>query len=160
YAEYVRWPLENCHVLDEQKLLRALGYRLEDLMFIAPMLVAYGGVGPDCIDLKPGERGVGGAATGGFGGAGAALGPGRGAGRVICMGRNAGVLDKLKAAAARPERVSCVPLTGDWEADLKSLQGLGGKIDVFFDISPPAAQDSGHLKAGIMALRRGGRVCL
>jgi len=164
YAEFVRWPLENCHILDEQKLFGrvtkgGLGYKMEDLMFIPTMLVSYGGLGPNGIDIKPGETIVVAPATGSFGSAAVHLCLELGAGRVICMGRNTGVLEKLKTASGKPERVSCVPLTGDWEADFKSLESLGGKIDVFFDISPRAAQDSGHFKAAIMALSYGGRVC-
>ncbi|OAP58192.1 hypothetical protein AYL99_07282 [Fonsecaea erecta] len=162
YAEYVRWPLENCFVLDEQKLVTKLGYRREDLMFIPKMMVAYGGLGPLCTDLKPGETVVVSPATGGFGSAAVHLCLELGAGRVICMGRNQDILAQLKNATA-PEkraRVETIPLTGDWETDLKALKGLGGVIDVFFDISPPAAADSQHLKAGVHALRHGGRMCL
>ncbi|OAL25629.1 hypothetical protein AYO20_10404 [Fonsecaea nubica] len=162
YAEYVRWPLENCFALDEDKLLQKLGYQLGNLMFIPKMLVAYGGLGPLCVDLKPGETVVVSPATGGFGSAAAHLCLELGAGRVICMGRNEEILADLKSAVA-PEkraRVETVPLTGDWEVDLKALQALGGVVDVFFDISPPAAADSRHLKAGVFALRHGGRMCL
>ncbi|EXJ72922.1 uncharacterized protein A1O5_04071 [Cladophialophora psammophila CBS 110553] len=162
YAEYVRWPLENCFVLDEDRLFAKLGYQLGDLMYIPKMLVAYGGLGPLCIDLKPGETVVVTPATGGFGSAAAHLCLELGAGRVICMGRNQEILAQLKRAVApeKRDRVECIPLTGDWEADLKALKSLGGLIDVFFDISPPAAADSRHLKAGIFALRNGGRMCL
>ncbi|OQV02735.1 Alcohol dehydrogenase GroES-like domain-containing protein [Cladophialophora immunda] len=162
YAEYVRWPLENCFVLDEDRLLTRLGYRLGDLMFIPKMLVAYGGLGPLCVDLKPGETVVVSPATGGFGSAAVHLCLELGAGRVICMGRNQEILADLKTAIA-PEkrgRIETVPLTGDWEEDSQALKGLGGVIDVFFDISPPAAAESRHLKAGVIALRNGGRMCL
>ncbi|KIX02104.1 uncharacterized protein Z518_08043 [Rhinocladiella mackenziei CBS 650.93] len=159
YAEYVRWPLENCFRLDEKKLF-AMGYTVEDLMYIPRMLVAYGGFSPLCIDLKPGETVVIGAATGGFGSAAVHLALEMGAGRVIALGRNTEILEKVKNAAAQKDRVFTVPLTGDWEVDYKALKDVGGTIDIFFDISPGAAQGSGHIKAGIMALRHGGRCCL
>ena len=41
YAEYVRWPLENCFVLDEDRLVNKLGYELGDLMHIPKILVSY-----------------------------------------------------------------------------------------------------------------------
>jgi threonine dehydrogenase-like Zn-dependent dehydrogenase len=80
------------------------------------------------------------------------------------MGRNTAVLEEVKTGepADKRGRVVCVPLTGDVEGDLKGIAGAAGAhgVDVFFDMSPPAAEDSGHLKAGIMALRNGGRVGL
>lgn len=165
YAEFVRWPLENCFKLDEDKLLGpdGLGYTLEDLMFIPRLMVPYGGLSPGCIDLKPGETVVVSPATGGFGSAAVHLCLELGAGKVICMGRNKDVLERLKdGAGGKGTRVECVSLTGDWEGDLKGIETAAGSspVDVFFDISPPAAGDSGHFKAGIMALRNGGRVCL
>ncbi|KAL9113669.1 MAG: hypothetical protein Q9227_002114 [Pyrenula ochraceoflavens] len=165
YAEFVRWPLENCHVLDEGRLLGeveegGLGYKMEDLMFVSTLMVPYGGLGPGGVDVKPGETVVVAPATGSFGSAAVHVCLELGAGRVVCMGRNREVLERLKMASGRPERVSCVPLTGDWEEDFKSLRSVSRKIDVFFDISPPAAKGSGHLKAAIMALRHGGRACL
>lgn len=161
YAEYVKWPLENCFVLDEERLLGKLGYELGDLLHIAKMQVPYGGLGPLCIDLKPGETVVVCPATGGFGSAAAHLCLELGAGRVICMGRNEAILEELKSAAT-PEkraRIETVQLSGSWEEDLKALKSLGGNIDVFFDISPPA-QGKEQLKAGMLALRHGGRMCL
>ncbi|KAJ9608152.1 hypothetical protein H2200_007140 [Cladophialophora chaetospira] len=161
YAEYVRWPLENCFVLDEDKLFGKLGYHLGDLMHIPKMMVAYGGLGPLCIDLKPGETVVVTPATGGFGSAAAHLCLELGAGRVICMGRNQAILEELKSAAT-PEkraRIETVPLSGSCEEDLKALKSLGGNIDVFFDISPPA-QGKEQLRTGVLALRHGGRMCL
>jgi threonine dehydrogenase-like Zn-dependent dehydrogenase len=161
YAEYVRWPLENCYVLDEDRLFNKLGYQLGDLMFIPKMLVSYGGLGPLCIDLKPGETVVVCPATGGFGSAAAHLCLELGAGRVICMGRNIRALEELKSAATveKRARIETVPLSGSWEEDVKALKNIGGNIDVFFDISPPAAGKD-HLKAGMLALRHGGRMCL
>ena len=163
YAEYVRWPLENCYALDEDKLFNKLGYQLGDLMHISKMMVAYGGLGPLCIDLKPGETVVVCPATGGFGSAAAHLCLELGAGRVICMGRNQEVLQGLKKCTAveKRSRIECIPFTGELEADLKALKSVGGVIDVFFDISPPAAgAGSKHLAAAVMALRHGGRMCL
>lgn len=161
YAEYVRWPLENCHRVDELKLFDKLGYSMEDLMFIPKMMVPYGGLGPGGIDIKPGETVVVAPATGSFGSAAVHVALSLGAGRVIAMGRNMATLDKVKiAAGAKGSRVECVRLSGEWEEDLKRLENLGGSIDVFFDTSPPAAASSGHIKAGIMALKKGGRCVL
>ncbi|KAI1611425.1 GroES-like protein [Exophiala viscosa] len=162
FAEYVRWPLENCHVVDETKT-KALGYRIEDLMYISKMLVSYGGLGPGCVDVRPGETVIVSPATGGFGSAAVHVALELGAGRVIAMGRNGEVLRQVKEAEGeKGKRIECVGLTGVWEEDLQALKGVtgGAGVDVFFDVSPPAASGSGHLKAGVMALKKSGRVCL
>lgn len=161
YAEYVRFPLENVYALDEDKLFNKLGYQLSDLMFLTSMMIPYGGLGPLCIDLKQGETVVVAPATGPFGSAAVHLCLELGAGRVICMGRNQDVLAELKKCAApeKRSRVETLPLSGDWEKDLQALKSLGGNIDVYFDISPPEAGKA-HLKAGALALKRNGRMCL
>jgi threonine dehydrogenase-like Zn-dependent dehydrogenase len=74
--------------------------------------------------------------------------------RVIAVGRNPETLKKL---AASHERIESVQITGDVQADLKSLQAFG-PIDAFFDISPPEAANSTHFRSCILALRHSGRV--
>lgn len=169
YAEYVRFPLENCYRLDERKLLGpleqgGLGYLMEDLLYINRMLVPYGGMGPLCINVKPGETVVVAPATGSFGAAAVHVALELGAGKVIAMGRNTAVLERVKALEPddKKSRVVTVPLTGVLEKDLKALTEAknGGEIDAVFDISPPMAKDSAHIKAGVLSLRHGGRLCL
>ena len=158
FAEYAKVPLENCHVLSEKRLLGrvedgGLGYKIEDLAFVSSLLVPYGGLRD--IDLKAGETVIVAPATGTFGGAAVLVALAMGA-RVIAMGRN---LEALKAVAISSDRVKIVPITGDVQADAAALQGFG-PVDAFFDISPPAAAKSTHLKSGILALRHSGRVSL
>lgn len=167
YAEYVRMPLENCFKLDEKKLLDGdggLGYKIEDLMLIGRMLVPYGGLAPDSINIKPGETVIVAPATGAFGSAAVHICLELGAAKVICMGRNGEILAKIKSGAGdKSARVETIPLTGDCETDLKAITAAAGDnnpIDVFFDISPTAAGNSGHIKAGVLSLRSGGRVML
>ncbi|KAK5053135.1 hypothetical protein LTR84_002109 [Exophiala bonariae] len=169
YAEYVRFPLENCYRLDERRLLGSvdqggLGYTVEDLLYISRLLVPYGGMGPLCIDVKPGETVVVAPATGSFGAAAVHVALELGAGKVIAMGRNTTVLERVKALETedKKERIVTVPLSGVLEKDLKTLEEAknGGDIDVFFDISPPMAKDSAHIKAGVLSLCHGGRLCL
>jgi NADPH-dependent curcumin reductase CurA len=71
YAEYAKVPLENCHPLDEERLLGkiengGLGYELEDVATVMGPLVPYGGLVD--IRLQPGETIVIAPATGLFGG--------------------------------------------------------------------------------------------
>ncbi|MCJ1241214.1 hypothetical protein MMC14_009218 [Varicellaria rhodocarpa] len=158
HAEYAKVPLENCNVLDEKRLLGrigggGLGYSVEDLAYISAMLVPYGGLND--IGVKPGETIIVAPATGSFGGAAVLVALAMGA-RVIAMGRNVETLNKV---AAMSELIEAVPITGNIEADTAALKQFG-TVDAFFDISPPAAAQSTHIKSGILALRHSGRVSL
>ena len=161
FAEYAKVPLENCNVLDEKRLLGpvadgGLGYRVEELGYISTLLVPYGGL--KSIDLKVGETIIVTPATGAFGGAAVLTAVAMGA-RVIAMGRNRAALERLKRTAAFGERIETVPITGDMQADTIALKKFGA-IDAFFDISPPAAAGSTHMKSCILALTHGARVSL
>ena len=160
YAEYVRVPLENVFPVDEKRLMGkvedgGLGYEMDDLMPLFNMLVPYGGLRD--VGLSPGETVIIAPATGGFGGAAVKVALAMGAGKVIVMGRNKEQLAKLVKEGKG--RVVSVKMTGDGEEELEELR-KHGDADVFFDISPPAGQDSSHFKAGILALRPKGRVSL
>ena len=160
-AEYAKVPMENCIRLDEKRLLGSpseggLGYSIDDLASFLYPLIAYGGLID--IDLKPGETVIVSPATGGFGGSAVQVALAMGAGTVIAMGRNEEALKRVQSLD--PTRIKTVKLLGDnWEKELEALQQFG-PIDAFFDISPPEASKSSHIKAGIMSLRRCGRVSL
>jgi threonine dehydrogenase-like Zn-dependent dehydrogenase len=113
-------------------------------------MVSYGGLAD--ISLGPRETIVIAPATGSFSGAAVKVALAMGA-RVLAMGRNRGALEKI---AATHQRIEAVPITGDLQADLKSLQSFG-TIDAYFDISPVEAANSTHFKSCILALRHGGR---
>jgi threonine dehydrogenase-like Zn-dependent dehydrogenase len=158
YAEYARVPLENCYVLDEARLLGSpreggLGYKIEYLSYFSLMMVSFGGLAD--IDIKSGETIVIAPATGAFGGAAVVIALAMGA-RVIAMGRNKEKLDNLTTFS---DRVRAVQIANDVETDLAALRKFG-RIDAFFDISPPEAENSTHIKSCILALREGGRVSL
>lgn len=153
YAEYAKVPLETCEVLDEGKLCGRMGYEIADLAYISALLVPYGGLRD--IDLKAGETVIVSPATGAFGGAAVLVALAMGA-RVIAMGRNVETLKKIKKKC---ERVEIVPITGDVLKDSEALKSFGA-VDAFFDISPPEAGKSTHIKSGILALKHSGRVSL
>jgi threonine dehydrogenase-like Zn-dependent dehydrogenase len=158
YAEYAKLPLENLQLLDEKRFLGSqkeggLEYSIEDLVYLTRLVVPYGGLRD--IDVKPGETIIIAPATGSFGGAAVRMALAMGA-RVIGMGRNK---DALARIAASNQRTEIVPMTGDMQADLDALQAFG-TIDAYFDISPPQAAKSTHVKSCILALRQGGRVSL
>ena len=158
YAEYAKIPLENCALLDEKRLLGAkeeggLGYKLEDLADLSRLAVPYGGLSD--IGLKAGETVIVAPATGPFGSAAVKVALAMGA-RVIALGRNVEVLKRLVESS---ERVAMVQITGDGQADTEALKKFG-PVDAYFDISPPAAATSTHLKSSILALKHSGRVSL
>ena len=147
-------------MLDEKRLLSplpegGLGYEVEELAYVSGLLVPFGGLKD--IGLQAGETVIVSPATGGFGGAAVLVALAMGA-RVIAMGRDRAKLEKLREKVGGG-RVEVVPMTGDVEADAKSLK-TWGEVDAFFDISPPEAAKSTHMKSGILALRKGGRVSL
>ncbi len=70
--------------------------------------------------------------------------------RVIAMGRNVEALERIKK---RSGMIETVTITGDVPIDLEALKSIGA-VDAFFDISPPEAANSTHIKSGILALKR------
>ncbi|RFU81832.1 alcohol dehydrogenase [Trichoderma arundinaceum] len=158
YAEYAKIPVENCYALNEARLLGdpasgGLGYSIDDLSYIHRMLVPFGGFRD--VDVKVGETVLIGPATGPYGTAAVNLALALGA-NVVAMGRNAQVLEKL---AATSDKIKTVQITGNAEKDTASIR-KHGPIDVFFDISPPMAASSTHIKSGILSLAHSGRVSL
>lgn len=53
FAEYAKVPLDNCIPIDEVRLCGGLGYSLQNLMYMAYLLVPYGGLRD--IKLEPGD---------------------------------------------------------------------------------------------------------
>ena len=159
FAEYTKFPLENCIPLNENILCKHLGYTIEDLMYIGHLLVPFGGIRD--IKLELGETIVVSPATGGYGGAGVQVAIAMGA-RVIAMGRNKQELARLKGHISNGSpraSIETVEITGDEAADLAKVQSFG-KIDAVLDLTPPQASKSTHLRAATSALRRNGRASL
>lgn len=156
YAEYAKIPLENCLPLDEERLVRGLGYTIEDLTHLIPPMVPYGGLRD--VGLLAGETVVVAPATGKYGGAAVQVALALGA-RVVAMGRKETSLAKL--AKLGGARVSTVRITGDVDADAAAIkEKAGGLVDVWMDLSPPEASGSSHFKSCIQALKFGGRISL
>ncbi|KAI8717957.1 ADH-zinc-N domain-containing protein [Fusarium sp. LHS14.1] len=161
-AEYAKLPLENCHPLDEKRLLGdvkdgGLGYTLDDLTHFFSMLIPFGGLAD--VDVKAGDTAIIAPATGRYGSAAVHVALAMGA-RVIAIGRNATVLSQL--SSIHPTRLRTVQITGDAEKDTKALSeaaGPGG-VDVFWDMSPPGAGKSTHFTSSLNALKEGARVSL
>lgn len=159
FAEFAKFPLENCVPLDEVRLCQSLGYSIQDLVYMSYLLVPFGGLRD--IGVEPGETVVVCPATGGFGGAGVKVAVAMGA-RVIAMGRNEQELARLKAHVIKGTpgaNIETVKITGDEEKDTAALQAFG-TIDAVLDLSSPSAAKSPHLNSAILALRRKGRISL
>lgn len=158
FAEYAKAPLENCCPLNEALLCGSpadggLGYEVERLAYLGPLLVPFGGLRD--IRLEAGETVIIAPATGGFGGAAVLVALAMGA-RVIAMGRNTEVLAKLKKLS---KRVETVRITGNQEEEVAALQKFG-PADAFLDLSPQEASNSTHMKSAILSLRQAGKVSL
>jgi threonine dehydrogenase-like Zn-dependent dehydrogenase len=159
FAEYARVPLENCIALNETRLCGELGYSIDDLAYMAYLLVPFGGLRD--IRIEPGEAVVVCPSTGGYGGAGVRVALAMGA-RVIAMGRNEKELARMEEHVrdSTPQAsLTTLRITGDEAADTASLSALG-TIDAILDLTPPHASKSTHLRAAMSALRRNGRVSL
>ena len=159
FAEYAKVPLENCIPLDEMRLCEGLGYSISDLMYMAYLLVPFGGLRD--IKIEPGETVVVSPATGGYGGAGVLVALAMGA-RVIAMGRNEKELARLKShvlTSTPNANITTLPISGNEATDTASLLALG-TIDAILDFTPPQASKSTHLRSAVSALRRNGRVSM
>ncbi|KAK1749344.1 NAD(P)-binding protein [Echria macrotheca] len=167
WGELVRVPAENVHLLDEAVLLHELGYTLDDLGYLLSLMITYGGLRD--VDVRPGETVLVAPATGSFGGAAVHVALALGA-RVIAMGRNSEILKELQDVAARAypgSKMAVLGMAGTVDENVEAIKGaaraLGsrdGTVDVYFDMSPPSASQSPHIKAGIAALRPKGRMSL
>ena len=159
FAEFAKFPLENCIPLDEARLCRDLGYAIPDLMYMHYLLVPFGGLRD--IKLEPGETIVVCPATGGYGGAGVQVAIAMGA-RVIAMGRNETKLAELKSHVLKSSptaQIETIKMTCDEAGDLAGLKAFG-TIDAILDLTPPQASKSLHLRSATSALSRNGRVSL
>lgn len=171
YAEYVKLPLENCFRLDEGKLLgppSSGGYSVEELLHITSFAVPYGGLRDVGLDVC--ETVLIAPATGMFGSAAVKVALAMGA-NVIAMGRNSEALEQLKSdhvnnnnnSAGRGNgggRLETVLITNNIQTETAAIASFGLPVDVYFDISPPSASESTHLRSGILSVRHGGRVSL
>ncbi|KAF4465348.1 alcohol dehydrogenase [Fusarium albosuccineum] len=160
YAEYLRTPLENTYVLDEETLCGpvskgGLGYAPEDLLHLIPHGVSYGGF--RSINLQPGETVVVSPATGVFSGATVSTALAMGA-NVIGVSRNAEGLEKLKA---KFPSVRTVQATGEVEADTAAIKAATKQpVDAFLDLSPPAATGNSIVTACMLSVKSYGRIVL
>ncbi len=111
WGEVVRVPGDNVYLLDEKALLGSaaeggLGYSVDDLGYLAVLMVAYGGMRD--VDVRPGETVLIAPSTGSFGGAAVHVALALGA-NVIAVGRNLEILGSLQEVAKHSYPQSKLP---------------------------------------------------
>jgi NADPH:quinone reductase-like Zn-dependent oxidoreductase len=161
YAQYVRIPLENAFLLDEQRLCTDFGYKIGDLSLIQTCAVGYGGLADG--DVKAGDTVIVAPATGRFSGATVLTALAMGA-NVVAAGRRQGPLDELVKAMGKSATLKTVLLTGDVGKDTDAFKGAVGPkgADFYVDWSPPAVSGTtpAYLTAALNVMRRKGTLIL
>lgn len=154
-------PLENVYCLNEQRLIRELGYSPAIMQSIAHYSVA-GGAIMEAADVKVAETVIIGPSGGSFGGLAVELALILGA-NVIALGRNQERLVSMKEKLGNPPCLTHVVMTGDHEADTTAiLQATPNSTgaDVYNDWTPGSLTSAPFLSSAVRALRRKGRVVL
>ncbi|KAG7423062.1 alcohol dehydrogenase [Fusarium oxysporum f. sp. raphani] len=160
FQQYLKVPLENVHILDDQRLIEELGYSPAVLQSIAHYSVA-GGAIMEVADVKVAETVVVGPSGGSFGGLAVEMALALGA-NVIALGRYEEKLAKMKKILGHP-RLDYVVMTGDDDADAEAILRAtpnGAGADVYSDWTPAGLEKAPYLAAAVRTLKRGGRVVL
>jgi threonine dehydrogenase-like Zn-dependent dehydrogenase len=160
WQQYCRLPVENVFKLDELRLTKELGYRIEDLQLIQSCAISYGGLGDSGV--KAGDTIIVSPATGRFGGATVLTALAMGA-NVVAAGRRQDALDELVVAMGHGASLKTVRLSGNVEEDTAAFEhAVGPKgADVIMDWSPPQLTGTtpAYLTAGINVLKFKGTLC-
>lgn len=159
--QYAKLQLENCIRLDEDRLMKQLGYTPAELSTFLLYETA-AGAALEAGNIRPGETVVIGPATGSFGGVTTQLALTLGA-NVIALGRSLKTLNAMKESLGNPERLQLLAMTGDVSKDaaaIRQLTPFGQGADLFNDWTPGWLPKPLFLDAGIQSLKIGGRVIL
>ena len=158
--QFQKVPLENCFLLNEQRLLGELTYTSVDLTLLPVYMVAAGAL-IEAANIKAGETVVIGPSGGSFGGAAVEVALALGA-NVIALGRNKQKLEDMKLALGSPDRLQHVVMTGNVESDAVAIKGVAPEdgVDVYNDWTPGKFATPLYLSAASHALKGGGRVVL
>ncbi|CAK7211450.1 hypothetical protein SBRCBS47491_001130 [Sporothrix bragantina] len=161
FADLVRWPAENVHIVDEA-LLAKHGVAPAQLAEVAAIGPAMGAA--NAIGITPGETVLVLPSTGFFSSAAITAVLALGA-NVVAGGRSQASLDAMhRDIYDNDPRITTVVLTGDTETDAASLRAAtphGRGAHAYIDFTPPMVKgaEATHIVAGLRALQRGGRCC-
>jgi NADPH:quinone reductase-like Zn-dependent oxidoreductase len=158
--QFQKVPLENCFLLNEQRLLGELAYSPADLSLLVVYIVAAGAI-IEAADIKAGETIVIGPSSGSFGGAAVEVALALGA-NVIAVGRNKQKLEDMKLALRSLDRLQHVVMTGYVESDIVAIKKVAPEdsVDVYNDWTPAKFATLLYLLAAPHALKSGGRLVL
>ncbi|KAF4923477.1 hypothetical protein CGCVW01_v004668 [Colletotrichum viniferum] len=118
FQQYQKVPLENCYLLNENRLCRELGYDAAVLQSLTMYAISAGAI-IEAVDLKPAETIVIGPSGGTFGGLAVEIALALGA-NVIALGRNNEKLAAMQKTINHP-RLQYVVMSGDDEVDRKAI---------------------------------------
>ncbi|KAK5048704.1 hypothetical protein LTR84_005796 [Exophiala bonariae] len=159
--KYQKVPLECCHLLDENRLLKQLGYHPAELQEITIQAMCVAAL-IEGADLKAGDTVIIGPTTGTFGGTACEIALLLGA-QVVALGRDTKKLESLAQHLGNTDRFKYVVMTGDVQKDTAAIKGAtlrGEGAEVFNDWAPGILQDSPYWTAAFLALKPRGRVVL
>ncbi|KAJ5182104.1 hypothetical protein N7449_012251 [Penicillium cf. viridicatum] len=159
--QYQKVPLETIFVLDEQRLVKELGYTPAELHELSFYVIGVGAV-CEAAKIEAGETIAIGPATGTFGGISSDVALARGA-NVIALGRSEGNLQRLAKQLGNHERFRYVVMTGDDAADAEAIRNAtpdGRGVEVYNDWASSEFTGSPFFSAAIRAVRPEGRIVL
>ncbi|KAG2419166.1 hypothetical protein HFD88_002272 [Aspergillus terreus] len=159
--QYQKVPLEAIFVLNEQRLVKELGYTPADLHELSFYVIGVGAI-CEAAKIEAGETIAIGPATGTFGGICCDVALARGA-NVIALGRSEEKLHQLAKQLGNHERFSYAVMTGDLVSDAVAIREAtpGGRgVEVYNDWASGELTGSPFFSAAIRAVRPGGRIVL
>ncbi|OBT39046.1 hypothetical protein VE00_10702 [Pseudogymnoascus sp. WSF 3629] len=160
FAEYARFPTENVHVVNEQRIAQQ-GVTPAQLAEISSIMSGIGAA--NAIHVRPGETVLVMPGTGFFSSSAIVAALGLGA-NVVVTSRSKDTLSALVHHFGDDgKRITPLVLTGDVTTDVDTLRAAtpdGRGADAYIDFSSPEMVGSTHLEVGLHALKRFGRCCL
>ncbi|KAI8309467.1 NAD-dependent alcohol dehydrogenase [Colletotrichum sp. SAR11_240] len=160
FQQYQKVPLENCYLLNENRLCRELGYDAAVLQSLTMYAISAGAI-IEAADLKPAETIVIGPSGGTFGGLAVEIALALGA-NVIALGRNNEKLAAMQKTISHP-RLQYVVMSGDDEVDRKAIIDKtpdAAGAEVYNDWTPGELPDPLYLSAASQVLKCEGRIVL
>ncbi|KAE9578611.1 hypothetical protein CGMCC3_g5378 [Colletotrichum fructicola] len=162
FQQYTKVPLENCILLNEDRLCGELGYRPAVLQSIANYAVSAGAI-IEAAKLKPAETIIIGPSSGMFSGLAVEIALAVG-GNVIALGRSESKLAAMKQKiGGDPGRLKYVVMTGDDETDYRAIMQAtpdGAGAEVYNDWTPEGNTGAFYLSAASRTLKFNGRIVL
>ncbi|KAF9880437.1 hypothetical protein CkaCkLH20_02391 [Colletotrichum karsti] len=160
--QYTKVPLENCILLNENRLCGELGYSPAILQSIANYAVSAGAI-IEAAKLKPAETIIIGPSSGMFSGLAVEIALALG-GNVIALGRSESKLAAMKRKiGADPSRLQYVVMTGNDESDYEAIMQRtpgGAGAEVYNDWTPEGSAGAFYLATAARTLKFNGRVVL